>query len=384
MSKYLVLFALLLSHASVLLGKETDVITRDLGDFTVKAYNDTDDNHWKMKLYKKCSDEVFQLLKNVPQSPEESKCDINMFLGNYTNKQGEKYDFMYICDFESTPESYKYTPRTMQFVSNEFAFGPALDEFKTLKHVYLGVSYSTRYDWEEEPHELSIYIFNKSSENMTQRIDIACDSEHYVNDCETTSLEIGDYNFDGFDDFKLVDSYYLYNPTNNTFLLSEIVGHNLAFDHKNKTITDSYWDRWLGHEFTTVYKIVDNKMVAILKTCFANIGFNEVEVQLHIEDCDSFSGTKYHLRSIKLNKNFELHLTILDNESKKAVVIYKGQQEYINLELQRKSDTQRVYNEVMNGKITGTYIINDGTKGINGAYIRARDGRRFELENAWY
>jgi hypothetical protein len=261
---------------------------------------------------------------------------------------------------------------------SEVSFSSKFDEMKELKEVYIGVNHSRYNEKEKKCGDMSLYIFNKSSKKATQQIDVY--SDVYDKRCLDSNMEIEDYNFDDYEDIQILadNLYYLYDPKKSEFFLSERIAGYLKFDFKYKTATRSEQININGNSFAidTTYKIVKNEMIEIDRKCYLFLDF-ESHAKVNV-DCNSISDIRiYILQSVKQKKNFTLELAILDE--KKAVVLYKGQKEYINLEFKGDDGEEGLaYNEIVKGEITGTYIIYDSG---SASYIRAKDDKRFEFES---
>jgi hypothetical protein len=117
----------------------------------------------------------------------------------------------------------------------------------------------------------SIKIYEKKTDVLIQRIDI--DNEYRG----IYSVSIGDYNFDGLDDFSIFESsyagpntsrnYYLYNPSTKKYFLSDISGVSLEFDAKRKIITEHNQCCAGSRIAISQYKIKNNKMILFKETC---------------------------------------------------------------------------------------------------------------------
>ena len=96
-------------------------------------------------------------------------------------------------------------------------------------------------------------MLDKTTRRLLQEIDLAPDEEGGVGDM----LCVDDYNFDGYDDFSMLEGvyasgntssvYFLFDPGTGTFFLSNIGGTNLEFNDVSKTITSTNYccaERW--------------------------------------------------------------------------------------------------------------------------------------------
>lgn len=118
---------------------------------------------------------------------------------------------------------------------------------------------------------VGIKIFEKKTDKLIQQIDIECQLWGLNN------ISVEDYNFDGFLDFSVFEQsyagsntssiYFLYNPKTKTFFNSNFEGTSLEFDSKKKRIYE-HNQCCAGRSIENAeYKIVNNKMVLIKKTC---------------------------------------------------------------------------------------------------------------------
>ncbi len=114
-----------------------------------------------------------------------------------------------------------------------------------------------------------VKIFEKKTDKLIQKIDL---------DCQLWGLEnisVGDYNFDGIEDFSVFEAsyagpntssiYILKLPTSDKYFVSDFSGVSLEFD------SGQIFERnqcCAGRSImTATYKVVDNKMVLIEKEC---------------------------------------------------------------------------------------------------------------------
>lgn len=114
-------------------------------------------------------------------------------------------------------------------------------------------------------------ILEKKTDKLIQRIDL---------DCQVWGLEnvsIGDYNFDGITDFSVFEQsyagpntssvYFLYNKKTGKFFNSGFEGSSLEFDAKTKRIYEHNQCCAGNSHMNAEYKVVNNKMVLIKRTC---------------------------------------------------------------------------------------------------------------------
>ncbi|MBO9585100.1 MAG: hypothetical protein J7574_13145 [Flavobacterium sp.] len=116
-----------------------------------------------------------------------------------------------------------------------------------------------------------VKIIEKKTDKLIQKFDL---------DCELWGLDnmsSGDYNFDGFEDFSVFESsyagpntssiYFLYNPKTGKYFESSFSGTSLEFDASTKRIYEHNQCCAGASVQTAEYKVVNNKMVLIKKTC---------------------------------------------------------------------------------------------------------------------
>jgi len=116
-----------------------------------------------------------------------------------------------------------------------------------------------------------VKIFEKRTDKLIQTIELDCQLFGIDN------ISIGDYNFDGIEDFLVFEAsyagpntssiYILRNPDSDNYLKSDFSGTSLEFDNDLKLIYE-YNQCCAGRSRTNAtYKVVDNKMVLIEKKC---------------------------------------------------------------------------------------------------------------------
>ncbi|MGI4869962.1 MAG: XAC2610-related protein [Janthinobacterium lividum] len=120
-----------------------------------------------------------------------------------------------------------------------------------------------------------------SDVKLLEKISNRLVNEFVLEDCRpigTHNVSVGDYNFDGYPDFSVFagsfegpnasNHYFLYDPAHKRFMESSFSGVSLKFDPKTKRITERN-SCCAGSSVTTVvYKVVDNKMVAVARHCY--------------------------------------------------------------------------------------------------------------------
>ncbi|KAF2507106.1 hypothetical protein EYY60_21605 [Flavobacterium zhairuonense] len=116
-----------------------------------------------------------------------------------------------------------------------------------------------------------VKIIEKKTDKLIQKIDLDCQLWGLNN------IGIDDYNFDGIPDFSVFESsyagpntsslYFLYNPKTRKYFQSSFSGTSLEFDGQNKRIYEHNQCCAGSSHMNAEYKVVNNKMVLIKKTC---------------------------------------------------------------------------------------------------------------------
>lgn len=117
----------------------------------------------------------------------------------------------------------------------------------------------------------AIKIIEKKTDKVIQKINVECQLWGLYN------INIGDYNFDGFEEFSVFESsyagpntsriYFLYNPKTGKYFESSFSGTSLEFDSKTKRVYE-HNQCCAGRSIEKAeYKVVNNKMVLVKKTC---------------------------------------------------------------------------------------------------------------------
>lgn len=116
-----------------------------------------------------------------------------------------------------------------------------------------------------------IKILQKKTDTLIQRIDLECQLWGLNN------VSVGDYNFDGIPDFSVFEQsyagpntsslYFLYNNRTGKYFNSGFEGSSLEFDSKTKRIYEHNQCCAGNSHMNAEYKIVNNKMVLIKRTC---------------------------------------------------------------------------------------------------------------------
>lgn len=116
-----------------------------------------------------------------------------------------------------------------------------------------------------------VKIFEKKTDRFIQQIDLACQLWGLDN------ISVGDYNFDGNEDFSVFEAsyagpntssiYILKLPTSDKYFVSEFSGVSLKFDAASKQIIERNQCCAGRSIMTATYKVVDNKMVLLEREC---------------------------------------------------------------------------------------------------------------------
>lgn len=117
----------------------------------------------------------------------------------------------------------------------------------------------------------SVKIFQKGTDNLIQTIDVDCQLFGIDN------VSVGDYNFDGIEDFSVFEAsyagpntssiYFLRDPNSDNYLKSNFSGTSLEFDKDLKLIYGHNQCCAGRNHMNATYKVVNNEMVLIEKKC---------------------------------------------------------------------------------------------------------------------
>ena len=117
-----------------------------------------------------------------------------------------------------------------------------------------------------------VKIFEKKTNKLIQYIDLDCQFLGFDN------ISVGDYNFDGIEDFSVFEGsyvgantsslYFLFDPKTNKYFDSNFSGTSLEFDSEAKLIYEHNQCCAGRYYMNAVYEVVNNKMVLIEQTCF--------------------------------------------------------------------------------------------------------------------
>src|SRR5690606_37054635 len=118
---------------------------------------------------------------------------------------------------------------------------------------------------------IGIRIFEKKTDKLLQEISLDCQL------WGLNSVSVGDYNFDGIEDFSVFEQsyagpntssvYFLFDPVTNRYFDSGFTGTSLEFDEKSKRIYEHNQCCAGRSHMNAEYKIVDNKMVLVEQSC---------------------------------------------------------------------------------------------------------------------
>lgn len=122
------------------------------------------------------------------------------------------------------------------------------------------------------PMATSVKIFEKRTDKLLQKLDINCQLLGLNN------ISIGDYNFDGIDDFSVFESsyagpntssiYFLYDRKTHQYYESSFSGISLEFDPVKRRVYERN-QCCAGTVVTTVeYKVVKDNLIPLAQHCF--------------------------------------------------------------------------------------------------------------------
>jgi len=139
----------------------------------------------------------------------------------------------------------------------------------------------------EDIRVIGVRIYEKETDRLIQELNM---------DCQFWGLEnisIGDYNFDGIDDFSVFESsyagpntssiYVLKEPNSEKYLISEIYGISLEFDSGAKLIYEHNQCCAGRSHMNATYKLVDNKMELIEQRC---LEYDDEKADFIEKDCN--------------------------------------------------------------------------------------------------
>lgn len=116
-----------------------------------------------------------------------------------------------------------------------------------------------------------VKIYQKKTDKLIQQLNVDCQLWGLHN------IDVGDFNFDGQEDFSIFEAsyagpntssiYFLFNPKTGKYFESGFAGTSLEFDHEKKRIYEHNQCCAGRSHMNAEYKIVDNKMVLVKQTC---------------------------------------------------------------------------------------------------------------------
>jgi hypothetical protein len=117
----------------------------------------------------------------------------------------------------------------------------------------------------------AVLLLEKRTDRLLQRFSVDCQL------LGINSAATGDFNFDGFMDFSVFERsyagpntshlYFLFDPKTKRFFKSSFSGTSLEFDAKEKRIYEHNQCCAGNSHMNAEYKVVNNKMVLVKKTC---------------------------------------------------------------------------------------------------------------------
>lgn len=121
------------------------------------------------------------------------------------------------------------------------------------------------------PRIVGVKIFEKKTDKLIQTIELDCQLFGIDN------VSIGDYNFDGVEDFSVFEAsyagpntssiYILRKPNSDSYQKSNFSGSSLEFDYESKLIYEHNQCCAGRSHMNATYKVVKNEMVLIEQKC---------------------------------------------------------------------------------------------------------------------
>ncbi|MBO2010442.1 FG-GAP repeat protein [Hymenobacter negativus] len=118
----------------------------------------------------------------------------------------------------------------------------------------------------------SVKLYEKRTGRLVQEVKADCESRGI------RSVSVGDFNFDGLEDFAVYQQgfagpntaslYFLYDPNTKQYIDSGFEGVSLQFDAKTKRVSETNSCCAGSSVQNSVYKIVRNRMVLVEQHCY--------------------------------------------------------------------------------------------------------------------
>uniref|UniRef100_UPI00404817C1 FG-GAP repeat protein n=1 Tax=Roseivirga sp. TaxID=1964215 RepID=UPI00404817C1 len=139
----------------------------------------------------------------------------------------------------------------------------------------------------ESPRVIGVKILEKRTDRLIQELSLNC--EYSV----LNNLSLGDFNFDGIQDFAVFEAsytgdnasnvYILRKPKSENYFISNYHGTSLDFDYKNKIIYERN-SCCMGNQYSTAkYRVENDEMVLISKECYK---YDPIKKDFVLVDCD--------------------------------------------------------------------------------------------------
>jgi len=116
-----------------------------------------------------------------------------------------------------------------------------------------------------------VKILEKKTNKLIQHIDLDCQFLGFDN------ISVGDYNFDGIEDFSVFEGsyvgpntssrYFLFDPKTNEYFDSNFDGTSLEFDSNAKKIYEHNQCCAGRYRMHAEYEVINNEMVLVEQTC---------------------------------------------------------------------------------------------------------------------
>ena len=133
-----------------------------------------------------------------------------------------------------------------------------------------------------------VKIFEKKTDRLIQTIKLHCQLFGIDN------VNVGDYNFDGVQDFSVFETsyagpntssiYILRNPNSEKYFVSDFQGTSLEFDNTSKLIYEHNQCCAGRSHMNATYKVVNNKMILIERKCLEYNDEKEDFIEIECEE----------------------------------------------------------------------------------------------------